>query len=325
MYSHHKKEFLILRLKKMSKYKEELSLAINIGEKAIEVTEKLKKEKITFSQKKDKTPVSVADLASQIYIIERIKNSFPQDQIIAEENNIDLLDDSMISKIKRVYQSLDIDIENLRENLIYRGKKSNRQWTIDPIDGTMGYKKGLFYAIGIGLMVNSIPKIAMIASPSINGKGNNIFKAEENRGAWSSKNGLSFKKITVSTQKSIRKSKLCRSLHFDLELTRMFIKTAHIEDTKGIDSMLKFCLVANGKFDIYLRPVKRSFMSWDIMPGDLLVREAGGEVTDFNGSTLEFKDDRVLLSNGGFIATNKYLHKKALNILKEHFKIEKDM
>jgi len=310
----------------MREYKEELSLAEDIGRIAFKITEKLKDENVTYTRKTDNTPVSIADLASQIYIISRIRNKFQNDQIIAEESNIKLLDDNAVSLIKEVYESLGIEqVSNCQQTLLYRGNISKRKWIIDPIDGTIGYKKGLYYAIGIGFMVGSTTKIAVIAVPSDNKRTLSIFKAIEHGGAWTSDDGISFKKIHISDQKELNESNLCHSLHYDLQLTRKFIKKAKIKFTTAMDSMIKFCKVANGSCDIYFRPIHTRFKLLDFIPGDLLVKEAGGKVTDFNGKQIRVKDNKLIFSSPGFIATNKYLHRKALNILKRNFDIEKDI
>lgn len=310
----------------MREYKEELSLAEDIGRNAFNITQKLKDEGVTYTRKADNTLVSIADLASQIYIISSIRNKFQNDQIIAEESNIKLLDDNAISLIKEVYASLGIEyVSNYQETLLYRGNISKRKWIIDPIDGTIGYKKGLYYAIGIGFMVGSTPKIAVIAVPSDNKRTISIFKAIEHGGAWTSNDGTSFKKIHINDQKELNESNLCHSLHHDLQLTRKFIKKAKIKFTTAMDSMIKFCKVSNGSCDIYFRPIDKKFKVWDFIPGELLVREAGGKVTDFKGNRIRVKDTKLLFSSSGFIATNKYLHRKALNILKRNFDIEKDI
>ncbi|TFF94789.1 MAG: hypothetical protein EU543_00390 [Promethearchaeota archaeon] len=308
----------------MVKYDREISLAVDIGYQAIKITENLRQNISKYYQKLDETPVSIADLAAQIYIIWQIKTHFPFDQIIAEEANVELLDESAIELIEKTFSLLNIkDITDLREILLYRGNNSDRQWTVDPIDGTKGYQTGGYYAIGIGMMVKSIPKVAMIAIPPLDHHKSMIFKAIQNEGAWSSPDRKTFKEIKVGSQNKLSKSKICHSLHFDLPLTEKFMKEAGIQDSVAMDSMIKFCEVAKGNCDIYFRPTSRGINAWDIVPGDLLVREAGGIVTDFKGNLLRYDGNKLKLTTPGFIATNKYLHPKILNILKEKFYIDK--
>ncbi len=302
----------------MHKFNDEVSLAINLAKKALDITEYLKTKNFDSYQKTDNTPVTIADLASQIYIISRIKKNFPEDQIIAEESNIQLLTPQTISLIKKSYDSLDIkEIVNLRETLIYRGPNSNRQWTIDPIDGTIGYKKGLVYAIGIGFMENYIPKASVIAVPSIHNQKSIIYKAIDKGGAWRSEDGESFKKINVSNQKKLNQAILCHSLHYDSPLSDKFIEMAQIKNTIAMDSMVKFCKVAEGMYDIYFRPLTTNPKIWDFCPGDLLVREAGGKVTDFYGNNFQYKHDELVIASSGFFASNKDLNTEILKLLEK--------
>jgi len=302
----------------MHEYNNEISLAVNLAKKALSITEYLKTKEFHSYQKSDNTPVTIADLASQIYIVSGIKEIFPKDQLIAEESNVQLLTPQTLSLIKKTYDFLDIKkIANFRENLIYRGSNSNRQWTIDPIDGTMGYKKGLVYAIGIGFMENYIPKASIIAVPSFNNKPSIIYKAIDKRGAWSSENSESFKKINVSNQKKLNKAILCHSLHYDSPLSDKFIEMAQIKKTIAMDSMVKFCKVAEGSNDIYFRPLTTNPKIWDFCPGDLLVREAGGKIIDFFGNSFQYEKDELVIASSGFFASNKVLHTEILELLEK--------
>ena len=84
-----------------------------------------------------------------------------------------------------------------------------------------------------------------------------------------------------------------------------------------MDSMAKFCLVANGSADLYIKPLnkERSF-SWDFLPGALLVSEAGGTVSDLLGNPLKFLDEKTIVSAPGLIASNSLIHDKLSNHMK---------
>jgi 3'(2'), 5'-bisphosphate nucleotidase len=75
-----------------------------------------------------------------------------------------------------------------------------------------------------------------------------------------------------------------------------------------LDSQAKYCSIARGAGDIYLRlPVKKDYQEkiWDHAAGDLLVREAGGQVTDIYGNRLDFSKGRTLAANKGVVASPK--------------------
>jgi 3'-phosphoadenosine 5'-phosphosulfate (PAPS) 3'-phosphatase len=181
----------------------------------------------------------------------------------------------------------------------------------------MGYKKGLVYAIGIGFMENYIPKASVIAIPSIHNQPRIIYKAIDEGGAWSSKNRESFKRINVSNQKKLNKAKLCHSFHYDSPLSDKFITMAQINNTIAMDSMVKFCKVAEGSSDIYFRPLTTNPKIWDFCPGDLLVREAGGKVTDFYGNSFKYEKDELVISSSGFFASNEVLYNNILELLEK--------
>ena len=74
-------------------------------------------------------------------------------------------------------------------------------------------------------------------------------------------------------------------------------------------------MVADGTADLYIKPLdeKHSF-TWDFLPGDLIVREAGGEVTDLKGKRLKFKNKKCIWSAPGIFASNGDLQKKILEL-----------
>ena len=87
-----------------------------------------------------------------------------------------------------------------------------------------------------------------------------------------------------------------------------------------MDSQAKYASIARGAGDIYLRlPVKKGYEEkiWDHAAGDLIVREAGGQVTDANGKRLDFSIGRTLRDNSGVVAAPKAVHGTVLGVVKE--------
>ncbi len=305
----------------MSQFNKEISLALNLVKKASEITEWLKKKGVKTYIKKDQSPATVVDYCSQIYILNQLKENFPDDQIIAEENETGLIDDNTSERIKECFNELEIyDISDFKGLLNYRGQSSTRQWTVDPIDGTKGFMKGLTYAIGIGLMVDSDPKVSVICVPEYNENGLVIFVAEQGHGAKASYGGKEFKSIHVSSQDNIKNARLCQSLHYDLPWVSQFADKIGIKERIKLDSMAKFCLVADGSYDLYIKPIMgyRAY-SWDYSQGDLLVREAGGKVTDLDEERLRFEHENCLLRAPGIITTNGILHDEVSVFIRDNF------
>jgi 3'(2'), 5'-bisphosphate nucleotidase len=298
----------------MKSFERELKIAIETVKVATEITKWFSRVGFKSFQKQDNSPVTLADYASQFFITFKITQSFPEDQIIAEETNEINLSEDELDLIKLCYGYLNIDIEI---DLPQKKLKSERQWTVDPIDGTKGFQKHLSYAIGIGLMINSNPRISIIGVPNFNEKGTAIFIAEKENGAKVSYGGEPFSLIEVSKQDTLSESLMCHSLHYDEPWVMKFASEINITKFIQMDSMAKFCLISNGDADIYVKPLnkERSF-SWDFLPGTLLVSEAGGKVSDLNGNPLKFLDEKLIVTAPGLIASNSYIHQEILRSMR---------
>jgi len=86
-----------------------------------------------------------------------------------------------------------------------------------------------------------------------------------------------------------------------------------------MDSQAKYASIARGAGDVYLRlPTSKSYQEkiWDHAAGDLIVREAGGEVTDVRGNRLDFSVGRTLKNNSGVVAAPKDLHPQVIEAVK---------
>jgi len=299
-------------------YFKELSLALDLVKEASKITEWFRTKNASSFIKKDDSPVTLADFASQIFIISNIKKYFPEDQIIAEEESSVFIDLYAENIVKKCYNSLNITFEeNLKETLNYRGSNSKRQWTVDPIDGTKGFQKGLAYAIGMGFMIQAEPTVCAIGVPNYKNTRLTIFSAEKNHGAKVSYGDQNFTKISVSSKNEIKKFRICHSLHYNKPWVLDFARSLGITNFIPLDSMAKLCMVADGSSEIYIKPMnmQRSY-TWDFLPGELLVKEAGGVITDIRGNPIQYVNDKCKITAPGLIASNGIRHEELLNLLK---------
>ena len=303
----------------MTSYNKELKTAITLVRNAVQITEWFRKKGFNSYMKDNLSPVTLADFASQAYIISELKSRFSNDEIIAEEENIEYIDIKTEKIIRECLNDLNLgDSNEVKENIKYRGKTSTRQWTVDPIDGTKGYQKGLSYAIGIGFMINSIPKICAIAVPNYNKSPIAIFSAEEGHGTHVSYEKKDLLPVKVSQTENFYNIRLCHSLHHDKPWILKFARKLGIKNYIQMDSMAKFCMIADGTADLYIKPLDKKFsFTWDFMPGALIIKEAGGKITDLVNTELKFMNDTCVWTAPGIVASNGILHEKIINQIKK--------
>jgi 3'(2'), 5'-bisphosphate nucleotidase len=227
------------------------------------------------------------------------------------------------------------------------GGRSGRIWTLDPIDGTKGFLRGGQYAIALALMVDGDLKVGALGCPNLpvddsvrldssigtdqhgdEGKGA-LISAREGAGAWSqslAQGSLAErKKISMRVLDGTANATFCESFeaaHSDHstqgEITRLLGIT---QDSVRMDSQAKYASISRGAGDIYLRlKTKKDYMEkiWDHAAGDLIVREAGGLITDVNGKRLDFGAGRTLGSTQeGIVAAPASIHDAVLKAVQK--------
>ena len=232
-----------------------------------------------------------------------------------------------------------------------QGGGQGRIWTIDPIDGTKGFLRGGQYAVCLGLIVDGDVKVGVLGCPNLpvddstsltadigvnqtdEGRGV-IFSAVSGRGATSRPltTGLLFEGKPISMRPLIEMSRatFCESVeaghssHADQAAITQ--KLGITEPSVRLDSQAKYASIARGAGDIYLRlPVVKTYQEkiWDHAAGDLIVREAGGQVTDIHGKRLNFGVGRTLAENTGVVAAPKGVHRQVLAAVQEVLRVGK--
>jgi len=212
---------------------------------------------------------------------------------------IDKKIDAMITRaIKKTYPSHEILSEELASDL--RGNPKFL-WVIDPIDGTINFMHKMpFVAVSIALVINRQIEIGVVYNPILK----ELFYAESNSGAF-----LNNKKIHVSKIAKISNALLSTGMQpifgkKEIEIYENFCRAANAVRRLGsasIDLSYIACGKLDGCFEIGLKP-------WDIAAGILIVKEAGGCVSNFSGKPLDF------LRNGDIIASNGKIHAQMINI-----------
>jgi myo-inositol-1(or 4)-monophosphatase len=216
-----------------------------------------------ITYKGDINLVTEMDTRSERAVIGTLRASFPDHGIIAEE-----------------------------ETTIRSG--SGYTWIIDPLDGTTNYAHGYpCFSVSIALEHEGDVITGVVYDPM----RDELFAAQKEQGAY-----LNGKRIKVSIVDTLIKSLLATGFPYDRKVSEKNnldyfhdLLMASQEVRRDGSAALDLCSVAAGRFDgfweLKLKP-------WDVAAGSLIVREAGGRVTDLSDKPFDIFADEVLASNG---------------------------
>ncbi|HEX6981633.1 MAG TPA: inositol monophosphatase family protein [Balneolaceae bacterium] len=259
-------------------YTRELNVAREAADEAAKIVREFQSAKdfsVNFKGKNDL--VTEADIQSEKRILSIIKEHFPDDEVLAEET-------------------------------AQKGSLSKkRTWIIDPIDGTMNFAHGFpIFCISIALWENREPKVGLVLEVS----NNEYFTAVEDEGAF-----LNGSPISVS-QLSPQHALIGTGFPYtDLSLIENYLSFFHalMYETQGIRrpgaASYDLCCVACGRFEGFY---EYSLSPWDVAAGALIIKEAGGMVSDWRG-----KDD--WLFGERIVTGNPKLHPFLLEKIRGHF------
>ncbi|MGQ4276548.1 inositol-1-monophosphatase [Pseudidiomarina sp. E22-M8] len=207
--------------------------------------------------------VSEIDKAAEQAIIRTIQKTFPDHSFLAEESGT-------------------ID-----------GATPEHQWIIDPLDGTTNYLRGIpHFAISIAYLHKGSVQAAVVYDPL----REELFSATKGVGAQ-----LNGKRLRVKAQRDLNGALLATGFPFkrkDLQTNYQAVFGALFEHTSDMrragSAALDLAYVAAGRFDGFW---EFSLEPWDIAAGGLIVREAGGLVTDFAGGHEFMQSGHVVAGN----------------------------
>lgn len=287
-------------------------------------------------EKRDKSPVTVADFASQAVVCALLAKSLPGDRVVGEEDAADLRTDANAGLRAAVVERVESQLEGTRGekavldaiDLGGAAAEGDRYWTLDPIDGTKGFLRGEQYAVALGLIEGGQVTLGILGCPNLPyGAGTGaLFVGGHGvaaRGYSLSDAGAVGDEIRVAEPASIAAARFCESVesgHSDQGqsqeiATRLGIST----EPYRIDSQCKYAAVARGDASIYLRlPTRKDYREkiWDHAAGKAVVEAAGGRVTDVDGRDLDFTHGRTLDRNRGIIATSGAIHEQVLEAVR---------
>lgn len=187
-------------------------------------------------------------------------------------------------------------------------QKSEYLWVIDPLDGTTNFIQGIpHFSVSLALLKNGAVVFGLIYDPLTR----ECFHAAAGQGAF-----LNEARIAVSRTGQMGSAFGCTGFPFKaprlLEpYTNTFkIMMAQCQDLRRCGSAaLDLAYTACGRYDFFW---EAHLLPWDFMAGKLIVEEAGGKTSDFQGRELPLQTSSV-------IAANKTLYPKILKMIRSHF------
>ena len=224
-----------------------------------------------FSQvvdfKEDNSPLTLADQASHNVIVKELENLYPDIPIISEEG----------------------------ENVTYEERKNwEYYWLIDPLDGTKEFiKRNGEFTVNIALIHKNTPILGVIYVPVTEV----MYYGKTNGTAFKQEGGETPNQLTVNRKTSNRIAVRSKS-HASPEEEGVLEKY-DAKDFISVGSSLKFCMVAEGKADIYYR--HGPTMEWDTAAGQAVVVAAGARVYTGNTEENTFVYNRENMLNGSFL------------------------
>lgn len=295
--------------------------------------------------KGDRSPVTVADFASQALTGRLLAQTFPDDVLVAEEDSTTLRQAAAAHTLNQVVRFVSRYEPQANPALVCkwidhaRVDSADRFWTLDPIDGTKGFLRGDQYVVALALIVKGQVQIGVLGCPNltnarqsqIDGPGSLVI-AVRGQGSWTtplmpsdgSENTVNFQQLHASPQTDLAQARVMRSFesgHTDASKIDAFTHLLGIQAAPVLmDSQAKYAVLAAGGGELLLRllsPDKPDYREkiWDQAAGSLVLEEAGGRITDLRGNHLDFTTGRELINNRGLLASNGSLHATALQAL----------
>ena len=294
--------------------------------------------------KDDKSPVTVADFASQAVVAKRLSDAFPGEVLIGEESAASLRTEEGRSTLEQITHFVRhifpaATTKDVCE-WIDRGAVQSpppRYWTLDPVDGTKGFLRGDQYAVAFAQVSNGTVQVGALGCPEleeakrpIKGGVGCVLLAVRGQGTvvqpLDVTDDTDWAKLSVSDHSAQANARLLCSVekaHTDTGGIGLLVKTLAISaDPVPMDSQAKYAVLAAGAGDVNLRLISPNMPDyrekvWDQAAGSIVVEEAGGRVTDLDGKPLDFAQGRTLAGNRGVLATNGKLHDALLAGLKQ--------
>ena len=253
-------------------WKKEMETAYRAAMDAGRILKELYGNISSITKKGEIDLVTEADLASEKAVIDAISHDFPNDMILSEEAG-------------------------------EKGEVSDRLWIIDPLDGTTNFAHSYpFFGVSIALQAENEIVVGVVYNPVLD----EFFEAEKGKGAF-----LNKKTINVSDKVTLKDSLIGTGFPYDVYekpepvldyLKKMIVKVQGIRRAGA--AAVDLCYLAAGRLDGFW---EQGLKPWDTAAGSIILKEAGGIISDYAGNSYNPFIKTILASTPG-------IHSKMLEV-----------
>ncbi len=285
--------------------------------------------------KDDRSPVTVADYASQAIIAAHLERAWGHPALVGEEDASTLRSASgaalraeVLAATREAWpEATEADVMEAID-LGNHDASMARYWTLDPIDGTKGFLRGGQYAVSLALIEDGKVVLGVLGCPNLSADFERPFDDPDPVGCLFFADRTGPSRTTAADDPGGQASEIAVDRSTDTATMRICesVESGHsrLDDTARVgahlgargkparlDSQCKYAVVARGQADVYLRlPTRADYVEriWDHAAGMIIAEQAGATVTDVSGRPLDFGQGMGLENNRGILCAAPGFH-----------------
>lgn len=297
-------------------------------------------EKVRAITKDDKSPVTVADFASQAIVGKVLRDRLGAGVVLVGEEDSKWLREeehaahreATLAAVRTVWEDA---TEGEMLNAIDIGAGDTRHagfWTLDPVDGTKGFLRNQQYAIALAYVERGVPAVGVLGCPNLPRNFQADLDRPDRHGClYTAIRGMGvsetpaddpgakpvdIRRLDHAPDEAISICESVESGHSKQDDSARILEYLAARGVTSraparLDSQAKYAVTARGQADAYLRlPTKKDYVEriWDHAAGSLVASEAGCFVTDIHGHALDFSHGRGLEKNKGVVCAPPRVH-----------------
>jgi len=301
--------------------------------------------------KGDRSPVTVADFASQAVVAWTLTEELGGATIVAEENadelrrQMDAGDRTLVDAVLEAARTewTDATLESVLRMIDLGAAEPKKDdwsgyWTLDPIDGTKGFLRNEQYSVALAWIESGRPSIGVLGCPGLAKDFNRPFDDPDPSGTiyfavageglyetgadGAEESPVRVRRLERAEDEPVRLCESVEGSHTSHDRAeRVMERLGELAEPARLDGQTKYAVVARGQADVYLRlprPGSRYVERiWDHAAGAVVAQEAGLWVTDVDGRSLDFGCGRGLEKNRGVVVAPARLHGLLMGALRE--------